>query len=65
MNVKPGKQILIRGDDRIVVHAALFLICAVLSAAGLVALALWCFLPSALLIEMLSGAGSRDQHRRM
>ncbi len=39
-------------DDRILVLATLFLVCALLSAVGLGAVALWAFLPTAAALEI-------------
>jgi len=64
MSIKPRKQLLARSDDRVMIQAALFLACAVLSAAGMGALALWCFLPAALLVEVLGGVAPDGQRRR-
>ena len=65
MSVKPRKQVLARSDDRMIVHAGLFLVCAMLSAVGMGALAFWCFLPAAGLVELLSGITPGNSARRM
>ena len=65
MSVKPRKQVLARSDDRMIVHAGLFLICAMLSALGVGALAFWCFLPAAGLVELLSSVSPTNISRRM
>ncbi len=54
MSVKPRRQLLMRSDDRVVIYACLFLVCAILSSMGLGAVALLCFLPAAALFEGLS-----------
>jgi hypothetical protein len=65
MSVKPRKQVLARADDRMIVHAGLFLICAMLSAIGVGAVAFWCFLPAAGLIELLSAVSPTANSQRM
>lgn len=64
MSVKPRRLILLRSDERIVIHAGLLLVCAMLAAMGMGALALLCFLPAAALFEGLSllspGADKKD-----
>lgn len=65
MSVKPRKQLLMRSDDRVVIYAALFLVCSMLSAMGLGALALLCFFPAAALIEGLATLSPRKPSRRM
>jgi hypothetical protein len=66
MTTKPRKQVLGHSDNRVIIHAALFLVCALLSALGVGALAFWCFIPAAVLFELLAGAASRqDNSRRM
>ena len=54
MSVKPRKRVFASSDERMIIHAGLFLICATLSAVGVGALALLCFLPAAGLVELLS-----------
>lgn len=63
MSVKPRRQIMLRSDDHVIIYAALFLVCAMLSALGLGALlatlatgllTAMCFVPAVLLSEMLS-----------
>ncbi len=54
MSIKPRRQVLARSDDRVILHAALFMICAMLSALGMGAAALWCFIPAAAVLEGLS-----------
>ena len=46
-------------------HAALFLICAVLSGLGMGAAALWCFLPAAALLEGLATLAPKRTTRQM
>ena len=65
MSVKPRRQILARGDDRTLVHAGLFLICALLSAMGMGVAAFLCFLPAAALVEGLSVVSPKRHSRRM
>ena len=65
MSVKPRKLILLRSDERIVIHAGLFLVCAMLGAMGMGALSLLCFLPAAVLFEGLSLLSPRKPSRRM
>ena len=53
-------------DDRILVLATLFLVCALLSAVGLGTVAFWAFLPTAVALEILcqvSENRSRNQRR--
>lgn len=54
MSIKPRRQVLARSDDRVIVHAALFLMCAIFSALGMGAIALWCYFPAAAVLELLS-----------
>lgn len=64
MSVKPRRQILARSDDRMMIHAGLFLVCAMLAILGMGAQALWCFLPAAALVELLGCiAPVRHSHR--
>lgn len=65
MSVKPRKPVLARSDDRMIVHVGLFLICAMLSALGVGALAFLCFLPAAGLVELLSAISPAPASRRM
>ena len=65
MSVKPRKLILLRSDERIVIHAGLLLVCAMLGAMGMGALALLCFLPAAALFEGLTLLSPRKPSRRM
>jgi len=65
MSIKPRRQVLARSDDRVIMHAALFLICAMLSALGMGITALWCFLPAAAILEGLSLLSPRRNSRRM
>ena len=65
MSVKPRKQVFARSDERLIVHAGLFLICATLSAVGVGALAFLCFLPAAGLVELLSAISPTGNSRRM
>ena len=65
MSVKPRRQILLRSDDRTVIYAGLFLVCAMLSALGAGTLALLCFLPVAVLFEGLVALSPRKPSRRM
>lgn len=65
MSVKPRRQILLRSDDRVIIYAALFLVCSLLSALGMGALALLCFLPAAALFEGLAALSPRKPSRRM
>ena len=48
-----------------ILHAALFMICAMLSALGMGAAALWCFLPAAAVLEGLSLLSPTPNQRRM
>ncbi len=53
-------------DDRILVLATLFLVCALLSAMGLGTVAFWAFLPTAVALEIfcqVSASRSRYQQR--
>ena len=54
MSIKPRRQVLARSDDRVILHAALFLMCAIFSALGMGAVALWCYFPAAAVLELLS-----------
>ncbi len=65
MSIKPRRQVLARSDDRVILHAALFMICAMLSALGMGAAALWCFLPAAAVLEGLSLLSPTRNQRRM
>lgn len=65
MSVKPRKSILGHSDDRVLVHATLFLVCALLSAVGLGAVAFWAFLPAAAALEILSQVSETRFQRRM
>ena len=65
MSVKPRKLILSRSDERMSVHAGLFLICATLSAVGVGALAFLCFLPAVGLVELLSAISPTGITRRI
>ncbi len=65
MTVKPRKQILLRSDDHVIVHAGLFLVCAMLSALGMGSMALLCFLPAAALFEGLAALSPGKPSRRM
>ncbi len=65
MSIKPRRKILARGDDRVVVHAGLFVICAMLSALGMGAMALWAFVPAAALLEGLAFIAPVQSARRM
>ena len=65
MSIKPRRQVLARSDNRVIMHAALFLICAMLSALGMGASALWCFLPAALVLEGLSLLSPQRNSRRI
>ena len=65
MSVKPRRQVLARGDDRVLVLAGLFLVCAMLGALGMGALAVWCFLPAAALVELLGRVPPVRRSRRM
>lgn len=46
-------------DRRVVIYAALFMVCALLSAAGLGEHALLAFLPAAVVTETLASSGKR------
>ncbi len=63
MSAKPRKPILMRSDDRVVIYAGLFLVCAMLSSLGMGPLALLCFLPAAFLFEGLSVLSQRAMPR--
>ncbi len=52
-------------DDRALIYAALFLICALLSALGAGILALASLLPAAAVVELLSRWGRRQHPRGM
>lgn len=65
MSVKPRKHVFASGDQRMVVHAGLFLICAALSAVGVGALAFLCFPPAAGLVELLSAISPTGISRRL
>ncbi len=65
MNVKPRRQVLANNDRRMVVHAGLLLICAMLSVLGVGALAFLCFLPAAGLVEILSAISPASNIRHM
>ncbi len=66
MSIKPRRQVLARSDDRVIVHAALFLMCAIFSALGMGVAALWCYFPAAVVLELLSRvAPVRRDSRRM
>lgn len=59
MSIKPRRQLLARSDERVIVHAALFLLCAIFSALGMGAAALWCYFPAAAVLELLSFVAPR------
>ena len=63
MSIKPRQQVIARSDKRGIVHAGLFIICAMLSALGMGFTALWAFLPAAVLLEVL-GRFSPVRHAR-
>ncbi|KAA1194374.1 hypothetical protein F0M18_02790 [Pseudohalioglobus sediminis] len=65
MSIKPRRNVLIHSDERVLVYAGLFFICAVLAALGVGALAFWCFLPAAVLMECLSAVAPQQQSRRL
>ena len=66
MSIKPRRQVLARSDDRVIVHAALFMMCAIFGALGMGATALWCYFPAAIVLELLSHvAPLRRASRRM
>ena len=65
MSVKPRKLLLLRNDEHVVIHAGLFLVCAMLGAMGMGAAALLCFLPAAILFEGLTRLSPHDSSRRM
>ena len=65
MSVKPRKRILASNDHRMIVHAGLLVICAMLSVLGVGALAFLCFLPAAGLVEVLSALSPSSNVRRM
>lgn len=54
MSIKPRRNVLVYSDERVLVYAGLFVICAMLAALGMGAVAFWCFLPAAALSELLS-----------
>lgn len=65
MSIKPRQQVVTRSDKRIVVHAGLLIICAMLSALGMGATAIWAFVPAALLLEVLAKVSPVRHARRM
>ena len=65
MSVKPRKHLFASSDERMIIHAGLFLICATLSAVGLGLLAFLCFLPAAGLLELLATISPKNTSRRM
>lgn len=65
MSIKPRRQVLAKSDNRVIMHAALFLVCAMLSALGMGMAALWCFLPAAAVMEGLAFLSPSRNSRRM
>ncbi len=65
MHIKTRRQVLTHRSDRALVHLGLLLLCLMLSALGLGFSALWCFIPAAALVELLSLASPRANVRRM
>lgn len=65
MSIKPRRQVLARSDTRVIMHATLFLICAMLSVLGMGAMALWCFLPAAAVLEGIALLSPISHSRRM
>lgn len=65
MYIKPRRQVLSQRSDRVLVHLGLLLLCLMLSALGLGLSALWCLLPAAALVELLSLVSPRNHARRM
>ncbi|MFV8818108.1 hypothetical protein [Haliea sp. E17] len=54
MYIKPRRQVLFHRSDRVVVHVGLFVLCLMLGVLGLGLSALWCLVPAAGLVELLS-----------
>ena len=65
MSVKPRRNVLVHSDERVLVYAGLFLVCAMLAAMGMGAVAFWSFLPAAVLSEVLSGVSPRKHSKRL
>ncbi|RLQ23864.1 hypothetical protein DWB85_01550 [Seongchinamella sediminis] len=65
MSVKPRKNVFASSDQRIILHAGLFLICFTLSVVGVGAMAFLCFPPAAGLVELLSAISPTGISRRM
>ncbi len=65
MSVKPRRNVLVYSDERVLVYAGLFLICAMLAALGMGPVAFWSFLPAAVLSEVLSGVTPKQHSKRL
>lgn len=65
MRFKTGKNVLVNSDDRALLYAGLLLVCALLVASGMDALALWSFLPAAGLTELLPVIAAKVHHREV
>jgi Sec-independent protein secretion pathway component TatC len=65
VSIKPRRRVLVHNEDRRIIHVGLFIICAMLSAMGMGASALWCYLPVAALLELLALVAPLQHSRRM
>ncbi|PLW70209.1 hypothetical protein [Pseudohalioglobus lutimaris] len=65
MSIKPRKNVLVQSDERVLVYAGLFVICAMLAALGMGVAAFWCFVPAAALSEALSGFAPKKHSTRL
>lgn len=65
MSIKPRRRVLAHSEDRGIIHAGLFVICAMLSIMGMGFAALWCYLPVAALLELLARVAPVQHSRRM
>jgi hypothetical protein len=65
MSVKPRRSVLGRSNDQVLIYAALFLACALLSALGVGVLSVLAFIPAAIAVACLQRVGpKRSESRR-
>ena len=64
MSVKPRRSVFGRGDEHVLIYAALFLVCALLSALGASLVGVLAFLPAVIAVEALMRLGEHGQQRR-
>lgn len=63
MRLKMRRSVMGKADDRVLIYSALFLVCALLSAAGAGVLGLLSLLPAIAVVELIAQWGGRRSDR--